>query len=62
MKCRAILNSSCITFIAHSWLVAVSKVGLEETRKRAGWHDELLIRGQLRRQHLNYIVELKQVS
>ena len=26
-----------------SWLVAVSKIGLEETRKRPGWHDEPLV-------------------
>ena len=25
-----------------AWLVAVHKVGLEETRKRPGWHDEPL--------------------
>ncbi|WP_367606039.1 type II toxin-antitoxin system mRNA interferase toxin, RelE/StbE family [Legionella sp. W05-934-2] len=26
-----------------AWLEAVSRVGLEETRKRPGWHDESLI-------------------
>lgn len=26
-----------------SWLVAVNKAGLEETRRRPGWHDEPLI-------------------
>lgn len=26
-----------------AWLVAVNKVGLEETRKRPGWHDEPLL-------------------
>ncbi|HHF7347384.1 TPA: type II toxin-antitoxin system mRNA interferase toxin, RelE/StbE family [Legionella feeleii] len=26
-----------------AWLVAVNKVGLEETRKRPGWHDEPLV-------------------
>ena len=26
-----------------SWLVAVNKAGLEETRKRPGWHDEPLL-------------------
>lgn len=26
-----------------AWLVAVSKAGVEETRKRPGWHDEPLI-------------------
>ena len=26
-----------------AWLVAVNKAGLEETRKRPGWHDEPLI-------------------
>lgn len=26
-----------------AWLVAVDKAGLEETRKRPGWHDESLI-------------------
>lgn len=26
-----------------AWLVAVDKVGLDETRKRPGWHDEPLI-------------------
>lgn len=26
-----------------AWLVAVSKIGVEETRKNPGWHDELLI-------------------
>ena len=26
-----------------AWLVAVSHVGLEETRKRPGWHDEPLL-------------------
>ena len=25
-----------------SWLVAINKAGLEETRKRPGWHDEPL--------------------
>ena len=25
-----------------AWLVAVNKAGLEETRKRSGWHDEPL--------------------
>ncbi len=25
-----------------AWLVAVNKVGLAETRKRSGWHDEPL--------------------
>jgi len=25
-----------------AWLVAVNKSGLEETRKRSGWHDEPL--------------------
>ena len=25
-----------------AWLVAVNKAGLEETRKRPGWHDEPL--------------------
>ena len=25
-----------------AWLVAVHKAGLEETRKRPGWHDEPL--------------------
>jgi len=26
-----------------AWLVAVNKTGLEETRKRPGWHDEPLV-------------------
>lgn len=26
-----------------AWLVAVNKSGLEETRKRPGWHDEPLL-------------------
>lgn len=26
-----------------AWLVAVNQVGLEETRKRSGWHDEPLL-------------------
>lgn len=26
-----------------AWLVAVNKAGLEDTRKRPGWHDEPLI-------------------
>ncbi len=26
-----------------AWLVAVNKAGLEETRKRMGWHDEPLL-------------------
>lgn len=26
-----------------AWLVAVNKAGLEETRKRPGWHDEPLL-------------------
>jgi proteic killer suppression protein len=26
-----------------AWLVAVNKAGLEETRKRPGWHDESLL-------------------
>ncbi|KTC94916.1 type II toxin-antitoxin system mRNA interferase toxin, RelE/StbE family [Legionella feeleii] len=26
-----------------AWLVAVNKVGVEETRKRPGWHDEPLL-------------------
>ena len=33
-----------------AWVVAVDKAGLEETRKRAGWHDEPLLgdrKGQL---------------
>ncbi len=26
-----------------AWVMAVSKAGLEETRKRPGWHDEPLL-------------------